>query len=158
MFVSLVALYFPLMTDSCIIGIVRLYVVSNFFSAFNALSYTDVYVLASFLWYVNSDDFFLFRLTLSSSSGMTYTGSLFSGSDVGILSSSTWRQIFFVKISKHLQDFRLVYHLQPSPLNIPCHDYPIGIRIVQFVRISCVIIYLPNHNGIVRLIPLSDVF
>ena len=50
--VYLVTLYFPSIT----MGIVELYKVSNFLSAFNNLSHADVCVLESFLWYVNSDD------------------------------------------------------------------------------------------------------
>ena len=86
---SPVTLYFPSMNGSCILGIVAMYEVSIFFSAFNTLSYAYVSVLASLWWYANSDYFgFLFGLTLSPSSGIMFTGSLPSGSDVVMFSSS----------------------------------------------------------------------
>ena len=55
--VYLVTLYFTSMTGSCIIGIVWLYEVSNFLSEFNTLSYSDMSMLASFVWYIHSDEF-----------------------------------------------------------------------------------------------------
>ena len=68
---------------------VGLYSVSSFLSEFNNLLYADTSVLASFLWYVKSDDFvFSFYLALSTSSGITRTGRLSSGYDVGVLSLS----------------------------------------------------------------------
>ena len=83
---SLVTLCFLPMTGSCTFGIVRLYEVSNFLSAFNNLSYSDMYRLSYFLWYVNYDEFdFPFSLTLSPLPGITCTGSLSSVSDVGVL-------------------------------------------------------------------------
>ena len=90
--VSPVTLYFCSMTYSCIVGIVGLYKVSKLLRVFNNLSHTYVSMLASFLWYVNFDDFdFLSSPTISPSSGITCTGSLYSGlssgSDVGDLSS-----------------------------------------------------------------------
>ena len=79
------------MTGSCIFCTVGLYDVSSFFSEFNTLLYKDVSVSSSFLWYVHSDNFseILFGLTLSSSSGIAFTGILSSGSYVGIMFSST---------------------------------------------------------------------
>ena len=38
------------------------------------------------------------------------------------------------------------------PLNIPFHDDPIYIRIVQLVNISCVVICVANHNGLVHIV------
>ena len=71
---SPVTLYIFSMTGSYIIGIVGLYKVYIFFSAFNTLSCADVSVLASFLWHVNYDDFeFSFNLTLFPSSEIMYT-------------------------------------------------------------------------------------
>ena len=68
---------FPLMTGSFVLGIVGLYKVSNFLSEFNTLSYADMYMLASFLWYVISDDFdFSSGLTLYPLSVITCAGSL----------------------------------------------------------------------------------
>ena len=71
------------MTGLSILGIAGLYKVSSFFSALNTLSYNDVSVLASFLWYVNSDYFeFSFSLTISPTSSIIFTVSLSSGFDV----------------------------------------------------------------------------
>ena len=91
--VSTVTIYFPSMTGSCILGMVGFYKVYNLISAFNTLSYAGVSVLASFLWYINSDDFyFSFGLTLYTSSRISCTGilsyGLSYGSVVGFLSSS----------------------------------------------------------------------
>ena len=84
--VSLVTLYFLLMTGLCIFGIVGLYKVSSSFSAFNTLAYPDVSVLESFLWYLKSDVFgFLIGLALSPSSGIKCTRILFSVSYVEVL-------------------------------------------------------------------------
>ena len=73
-------------------GLSILYTVglSNFFSAFNTLSYAHVYASTYFLGYVISDDFseILFGLTISPSSGVTCTGILSSGYDLGMMSSS----------------------------------------------------------------------
>ena len=77
----------------------------------------------------------------------------------------TWHQIFSVEISEHLYGFCCVYHIPFRPLNIPCHDEPLGISIVKIVRISRVVICIPNHNVLVILIwnffinnfPFSDV-
>ena len=49
-------LYFTSMIGSWIFGIVGLYEVSNFLSAFSTLSYADVSMSASILWYVNSHE------------------------------------------------------------------------------------------------------
>ena len=85
--VYLVALYFPSRTGFCTLGIIGLYELSRFSGAFNTLSYADVSLLESFLWYMSYDGLgFSFSLTLYPSSVITYTGSLSSGYDVGILS------------------------------------------------------------------------
>ena len=80
------------MTGSCIFCTVGFYDVSSFFIPFNSLPYKDVSVSESFLWYVNYDEFseFSFGLTLSPSSSITCTGILYSGSDVGMMSSSIY--------------------------------------------------------------------
>ena len=75
------------MTGFCILCIVGLYGVSIFFSEFNTLSYKDVSMSASLFRYINSDDFSL-GLTISPLSGITCTGILSYGSDVGMMSSS----------------------------------------------------------------------
>ena len=107
---SLVNLYFPLMIGSCILGMFGLYKISNFLSAFITLSFADVSVLSYFVWYLNSYYFNIsFVLTLSTSSVIMCTGSLYSdlssGSDVGVLhfsirgtkfSSCASRKIFII--------------------------------------------------------------
>ena len=86
---SPVTLYLPSVTGPFILLIVGLCNVSSYFSAFNNLLYTDVSMLLPFLWYVNSDEFeFIFGLTLYPLSGITCTGILYSGFEVGIISSS----------------------------------------------------------------------
>ena len=77
----------------------------------------------------------------------------------------TWQNILFVRIAEHLKGFRWISHFPVFPLNIPCNDGPIGIMIVQFVRVSCMIVRVPYHDRLVRLLcnlilkfsPFSDV-
>ena len=55
-------------------------------------------------------------------------------------------------IAEYLQGFFWVCNFPFLPLNIPCHDDPLDIRIVQLVRISRVVAFVANHNGLVCLV------
>ena len=71
-----------------IFGIVGLYEVSHFQSLFSTRLYADMSVSVSFLGCIISDELvFYFVLALSPSSCITCTGSLPSGSNVGVLYS-----------------------------------------------------------------------
>ena len=94
------------MNGPCIFYIIGLYNVSNFFSAFNTISYSDVSASASasFLRYVNSDDCseILFVLTLSPSSGIMSTGILYYSSDAGMMSSSIPGTKYYLSASRNI--------------------------------------------------------
>ena len=64
----------------------------------------------------------------------------------------TWHQIFFLRISENIQGFCWVYNFSFQPLITPYHDDPLGLRIVQLLCISRVVIRITNHNGLVCII------
>ena len=57
-----------------------------------------------------------------------------------------------MNISEHLQVLLWVIHFPFCPLNIPFHDEPLGLSIVQLLCLSCVIFHVSYHNDLGRLV------
>ena len=140
--------------DTCILGIVVFYKVSRLYSAFNTLAYVSVSVLASFLWYMNPDDFkFSFGLILFPSLGITCTGSFYSGSDVGILSSSISVTKSFLCVPRTILGVSSgSFNFPFFPIIILFLDDTLGIRLLQLVCIFFVVVRVSYHYGLVHLV------
>ena len=156
--VSTFTLYFTSITGSYIFGIVGFYDVSNFFDASNTLSCADMSMLTYFLWYVNSDEFDFFCLAshflphqwLRAQESCLMSCLLF-------LTCGYCLPLYLAPNLLHgnhgtSSGFPIGLFFAFRTLNIPCHDESLGIRIVQLVRISWVVICVPNHNVIARLV------
>ena len=75
-----------------------------------------------------------------------------------------WHQILFLCFAEHLQGFHYISHFTVCPLNVPSHNDPLGLRVVQLVCFPPMIFCIYNHNRIVfvvcclllELVPFSD--
>ena len=152
-----VNLQLPSMTGSCIIGILRFYEVSIFFSAFNTLSYADVSVLASFLWCVNSNNFSnLFpphNFSLIRDYVHMYLVFWFLHKDLILL--YTWHPIFFVCITEHLQVFCWVSNFQFSHLT---SLVMMTLLVSVFYNLYVYLVWLTVHPAIIALYVFSVIW
>ena len=148
------------MTGLCIFEIFGLSKVSHLLSVFMNLSYADVSVLSSFLWYINSD-YFVF----CPASQFLPHQVLFSQEDciMACIMVLTWvscislylAPIIFVQIMEHLHIFYWFYHFPFRPLNIPFYYDSLGLSIVK-LYISLIWLYV--YPTIMSLYVLSVIY